>query len=223
MPEKSIIDGGIIQQNDARAEHQDFGDGDTLLLSQTELVDRPFGQVRDAQARERFVPLLGDSCAEASVRCIKEWRSTRETLSRGRARMIVIAVSAQVWAIGRPSGNNHLGKYSPNHRSDPLLKSWMTRYPSPTFSCWGLGAELGDQKKVMEECPTGRNPNPTFPTTPFGGNAISVSVTLLGCKLQTGYRVPACSPNHRLRSLHACQSFGNGFICAMKIEPGKFP
>jgi hypothetical protein len=46
---------------------------------------------------------------------------------------------------------------------------------------------------------------------------------LLVCTLQIGYRVLACSPYHRLRSLHACQSFGNGFICAMKIEPGKFP
>jgi hypothetical protein len=33
--------------------------------------------------------------------------------------------------------------------------------------------------------------------------------------------VQAWSPNHRLRSLDACQSFGNGFLGAMKIEPKK--
>ena len=57
----------------------------------------------------------------------------------------------------------------------------------------------------------------------FAPDSFRFRPVLLGRSLRIGDRIPACSPNHRLRSLHACQSFGNGFICAMKIEPGKFP
>jgi hypothetical protein len=60
----------------------------------------------------------------------------------------------------------------------------------------------------------------TFFSGPIGIGDLNHS---FGVYLLSGYRVSAGSPYHRLRSLHACQSLGNGFICAMEIEPGKFP
>jgi len=68
-----------------------------------------------------------------------------------------------------------------------------------------------------------RQPAPPLPPTPFLRQRRFGFGHSLGYTLRIGYCAPACSPNHRLRSVHACESFGNGFICAMKIEPGKFP
>ena len=151
----------------------------------------------EGTVKERIVAALKRSVREApdKRRRIQEFDDGDAQFAHGPY-IVVRYESASTATLRRP-GNPQIRTLEPARKystAQTHRRVWRTPTISPFSEC-----------KPDLKCPQWVASDPSE-TTPFSRDlsVLATFLIFLVCTLHIGYRVPACSPYHRPRSLHAC-------------------